>query len=253
MPAVVGVHGAFHQYWGPNQLRSRWLPALRDGLAHHGRTVGGGDVAVAFYGDLFRPDVEHGRPTDDEIKAIAVHSGLMDLIEERFGEGGYQLLADELGKEHLRQLVDQLGRYFDDARVRREVRARVEAVVDADTRVLVAHSMGTVVAYEALVANPDWHVDTFVTMGSPLAGPFVRAKLDPPVAGEGQGRWPGVRRWVNVRAFGDTVVAEDPFDRWYPGVEDVHVDNGADAHRADPYLNALPTGAAVAEGLRGPS
>jgi pimeloyl-ACP methyl ester carboxylesterase len=251
MAMIVGVHGAFHQYWGPNQLRSRWLPALRDGLAHHGASVRRRDVTIGFYGDIFRPDVMHGRPTDDEIKAIAVHSGLMDLIEDRFGHDGYQLLAHELGQEHLKQLINQLGRYFDDPMVRRRVRTRVESVIGPETRVVVAHSMGTVVAYEALVANPQWQVDTFVTLGSPLAGEFVRAKITPPVVGERQGRWPGVRRWVNVRALGDSVVAEDPFDRWFPGVEDEHVDNGADAHRADPYLNADVTGAAIAAGIAG--
>jgi hypothetical protein len=30
---VVGVHGAFHELWGPHQIAGRWIPALRDGLA----------------------------------------------------------------------------------------------------------------------------------------------------------------------------------------------------------------------------
>ena len=36
MAKVVLVHGAFNELWGPNELEARWLPALRDGLAHHG-------------------------------------------------------------------------------------------------------------------------------------------------------------------------------------------------------------------------
>jgi hypothetical protein len=34
-------------------------------------------------------------------------------------------------------------------------------------------------------------------------------------------------------------------------VADEHVDNGADAHRADPYLNADVRGAAIAAGIAG--
>ncbi|MEX1287053.1 MAG: alpha/beta hydrolase, partial [Acidimicrobiia bacterium] len=124
-----------------------------------------------------------------------------------------------------------------------------ERVVGPDTRVVVAHSMGTVVAYEALVAHPDWAVDTLVTLGSPLAGEFVRSRLQPPVGDPGSGAWPGVRRWVNVTAIGDTVVREADFARWFPRIEVAAVDNGADAHRAEPYLNAAVTGAAIAAGL----
>ena len=54
MAAVVLVHGAFNELWGPNEIKARWLPALRDGLLHAGATVADDDVAVGFYGDLFR-------------------------------------------------------------------------------------------------------------------------------------------------------------------------------------------------------
>ena len=36
MARIVMVHGAFNELWGPNELKARWLPALRDGLWHHG-------------------------------------------------------------------------------------------------------------------------------------------------------------------------------------------------------------------------
>ena len=58
MAKVVLVHGAFNELWGPNELHARWLPALRDGLWHHGVAIDADDVAVCFYGDLFRLDPE---------------------------------------------------------------------------------------------------------------------------------------------------------------------------------------------------
>ena len=232
-------------------MRSRWLPAIKDGLAHAGRSVKGKEVAAAFYGDLFRPTVEAGRATDEEVRRIAAGAGLLDFLEERFGEAPLEALYDELGREHGRQIIVQLGKYFQDDDLRTQVQERLEAVIDETTQVVVAHSMGTVVAYEALVAHPEWAVDTFVTLGSPIAGEFNRSKLRPPVTGEGTGVWPHVRRWVNVQAVGDTVIRTTDTARWFPGVEDIAVDNGPDAHRAEPYLNAVVTGRAIAEGLSG--
>jgi len=54
MAPIVLVHGAFNELWGPNELKARWLPAVRDGLWHHGVDLDGTDVEVCFYGDLFR-------------------------------------------------------------------------------------------------------------------------------------------------------------------------------------------------------
>ena len=39
MARIVIVHGAFNELWGPNELKARWLPAVRDGLWHHGVEV----------------------------------------------------------------------------------------------------------------------------------------------------------------------------------------------------------------------
>lgn len=59
--------------------------------------------------------------------------------------------------------------------------------VDADTRVVVGHSLGLVVAYEALCAHPQWPVQALVTLGSPLGRRnLIFDKLVPP-------HGPGVR------------------------------------------------------------
>ena len=133
--------------------------------------------------------------------------------------------------------------------LRDRIRGRLEAVVDEDTRVIVAHSLGTVLTYMALCNHPDWSVDTFVTLGSPLAAPMTAGLLDPQPA-DGPGHWPGpVRRWVNVRAVGDKAAALPLAGRFGPKVEDVLVDNGHRAHAPEPYLNADVTGEAVAAAL----
>ena len=52
---MVMVHGAGNALWGPASIKAKWYPALADGLAWHGATIAEDQVAVAFYGDLFRP------------------------------------------------------------------------------------------------------------------------------------------------------------------------------------------------------
>lgn len=69
MARIVMVHGAYCELWGPHQLRARLLPALRDGLWHHNVEIDDADVAMCFYGDLFRhtpgsqrdAELEHSR------------------------------------------------------------------------------------------------------------------------------------------------------------------------------------------------
>jgi pimeloyl-ACP methyl ester carboxylesterase len=131
-----------------------------------------------------------------------------------------------------------------------KLRARIEPLVDDETRVLVAHSLGTILSYMALAHHPQWTVHTFVTLGSPLASPMVGGMLDPPVV-DGRGQWPGtIERWVNVRAVGDVAATVPMADRFGDRVEDVMVDNGHRAHAPEPYLNAPPTGEAIAAALR---
>ena len=54
MAMVVGVRGAFHELWGPQQVAGRWVPAIRDGLGFIGAAdIDLADVGLAFDDDLF--------------------------------------------------------------------------------------------------------------------------------------------------------------------------------------------------------
>jgi pimeloyl-ACP methyl ester carboxylesterase len=247
MAKIVLVHGAFNELWGPNELKARWLPAVRDGLWHHDVEIDDVDVAVCFYGDLFRR-----RPGTEAEKQLAQsRAGVADALEQLMGEDAIEALQQAAGQAVFDRTVDMVTVMLTDANLRAELRTRIEAVVDAGTRVLVAHSFGTVLSYMALCNHPQWSIDTFVTVGSPLAHPMILGSLDPPPV-DGRGAWPGsVRRWVNVRAVGDKA-AEVPLTSTFgPDVEDIVVDNGHRAHAPEPYLNAVQTGAAIADAIRG--
>lgn len=250
MATIVGVHGAFHQLWGPREVGNRWIPAIRDGLWHADSDIDPDNVEMAFYGDIFRNNVDDGRPTDEELLEIAQDAGLTEAIEELAGPDGLEIIAKAVGKQSLRQMINQLGRYFADDDLRAKVRHRVESVVTVDTRVVIAHSMGTVVAYEALADHPEWNVTTLLTIGSPLGNDWVFHGLRP-AATDGLGAWPGsVQRWINVAAVGDPAVEEARLASLFgDGVIDLAVDNGHRAHDAEPYLNSAATGRALADVL----
>jgi len=227
------------------------MPALQDGLVHADMELAPDQFAMAFYGDVFRPEVAAGRPDREELMGIARRSGLLSIIEEQYGSDGLATLAEEIGREVLRQLVHQLGRYFADANTRETIRSRLRDVVTEDTAVIVSHSMGTVVAYEELADHPEWNVHSLVTLGSPLGGEFVFNSIHPSTQG-GVGSWPGsVITWTNVVAVDDSVVhVPDLVNHFNGPVRDHMIDNGHRAHDAEPYLNAAVTGQAVAAGMK---
>jgi len=243
---IVLVHGAFNELWGPNELKARWLPAVRDGLWHHGVELDDVDVDICFYGDLFR----RHPGTDEDRQLQRTRAGVADALAELNGGEAMAALAQAASDASFERTVDLVTVMLTEHDLRDRLRARMEAAIGDDTRVLVAHSLGTVLTYTALANHPDWPVRSFVTLGSPLGAPVVFDTLEP-APEDGRGRWPGsVERWVNVRAVGDKAAEVSLVERFGPRVEEHLVDNGHRAHSPEPYLNCAVTGAVIGESLR---
>jgi hypothetical protein len=282
MARIVVVHGIGKQVSGPEQEVSEWLPALRSGLTlAGGPAIAETDVVCGFYGDLFRrPGTRTGIPnyTAEDVDSEFEHDllrawweaasgyeaqvtgpdaatrgrtpriaqrALDALSHSRFfaGMAEHALIAD----------LKQVRTYLADRRIRAEARSRVEKCVSDDTKVIVAHSLGSVVAYEALCANPGWPVRTLVTLGSPLGiRNLIFDRLEP-TPRDGLGSWPGpVATWVNVADAGDIVaLVKKLSSRFGARVEDMMVNNDARAHNVRPYLTAKEVGRAIASGLAG--
>lgn len=285
MARVVCVHGVGKQVLGEQSLLRDWYPALADGVARAGGDpVGAGDVTMAFYGDLFRPagellavgdplygakDVEPGWEQDLLLAWWREAAAADDRVAAPDGDtlvrapGSVQAALRQLSRSEffagvaLRGLVfdlKQVRRYLREPAVRQAAQARLLALIGPETRVVVAHSLGTVVAYEALCASPGHRVRALVTLGSPLGTRnLVFDRLDPtPV--DGRGVWPGSAElaWTNVADRGDVVALEkDLRGRFGDRVRNAIVHNGAHAHDATSYLTDTLTGAAVAGGLDG--
>ena len=267
------------QFRGPEILATGWIPALRDGVRLAGHQVPEPDeIAVAFFGDQFRPGAKSsGLPpytaadvidaveaelidqwwraaaeADDEVPApdsptkvrtpMGVQRALNALSRSRFFAG--------LGERTLISSAKQVRIYFSDPVVRCRVRASVAELLTDDTHVVVGHSLGSVVAYEVLAANPGHKVRCFVTLGSPLGiRNLIFDRLEPAPT-DSVGAWPGVRKWTNIADDGDVVaLVKRLAPSFGPDVVDRRIHNGAKAHDVTRYLSSREVGQAIGAGM----
>ncbi|WP_230862987.1 hypothetical protein [Amycolatopsis camponoti] len=278
------MHGIGQHAVGEELLLRDWQPALLDGLtrADHRDAVNASDVAMAFYGHLFRPAGERLAVGDPFFTADDVETGLEeDLLLAWWTEaarvdpkvappgadtlvrvpGSVQAALRQLSRSRffgglaLRAMVfdlKQVSRYLRDPHLREAAQATVGKLITEDTRVVVAHSLGSVVAYETLAAMPGHQVRALVTLGSPLGiANLIFDRLEP-APRDGLGAWPGSDdlTWTNIADHGDVVALEkDLRPRFGPRVDNAVVHNGAHAHAVTAYLTDKLTGTAIADGL----
>lgn len=144
---------------------------------------------------------------------------------------------DDIGTAILQRKLVDLGTYYRETDKRELLRKRVadKLIEHKGKRImLVAHSMGSIVAYDVLRdlgrSEPDLIVEHFVTLGSPLGMPYVLKHIR---AENASVRTPSmVRRWTNLADRRDPVAIDvhlrdefDPNDRGV-AVEDGLVLNG---------------------------
>jgi hypothetical protein len=202
-----------------------------------GRDDKGEDPRIQPPGEWdYAGELSRGR-TPESLQAI-----LRQLSKSRFFKA--------LGPERL-LLADlrEVRRFLHDKPIKAGVLARFEGCIESGTRVLIGHSLGSVVAYEGLCRNPQWKIDTFVTLGSPLGIRNIVFDALTPAPANGRGVWPNVRRWVNIADRGDIVALEKNLSKFFGPVEDVPIYNGWAAHDVRRYLTAKETGRAIGEGL----
>ncbi|MER7119648.1 hypothetical protein ACFQL8_26780 [Streptomyces goshikiensis] len=188
--------------------------------------------------------VAAGVPEMKEAQAtylMPVRQGLGWLVQHHAGQGVSSRVRQQLTERLSRMvvaLVQDLDAYASRPGRRRAVCEAVAHVIRKEQpRVLIAHSLGSVVAYETLHAHPDLEVEVLVTVGSPLGLPAVMRRLEPEPR-EGRGTRPKrIRRWMNIADHGDFVAIPPKLGNAFP--VDVHetVDIGLlDPHTLGSYL-----------------
>ncbi|MFE2639611.1 hypothetical protein ACFXKX_22965 [Streptomyces scopuliridis] len=282
MTRVVLVHGIAQEVKGPETLLADWYPALSDGLALAAdRHVERGEVSMAFYGDLFRP-VGHRGLGAPELDASDLQEGLErelllqwwrsastlearvvdpaaparlrtpHLVQRALNALSHSTFFAGLSERMMISSARQVRRYFTEPETRAGIQDRLAQRITDETEVIVAHSLGTVVAYEALCAHPGWPDLTLVTLGSPLGVRNLVFDRLMPRPSHGRGRWPAsVKCWINIADVADVVaLAKELAPTFGERVRDLRIYNGAKAHDVRPYLTARETGHAIAQALR---
>jgi pimeloyl-ACP methyl ester carboxylesterase len=286
MAAIVFVHGMRMQHHSKPVLHAKWYRALLAGLK--AMTAGRADemplprmqdIELVYWADLFG----RGRP----VETVVTKGGLGDELRSWYygflraavRAADRRSIWGEDGRPHsvvarlVEALVTQSAIYMKNAAVAKpdpgidpgaffQVQQRFRHVLRPDTRVVIGHSLGSVIAYEGLCL---WkhHVDTFVTVGSPIATP--RLILQPmrerlarllalPTAQALP--WPSVKEWRNVFASAD--VWSVPVTRLAPifdaRIVDVEVMHGmptrpVETHKLTSYLRHVELLEAIAGGL----
>jgi len=142
-------------------------------------------------------------------------------------------VANEKMELHLRDLRRYLLNQNEIAEhTRQMLKMPLRAAIEAKRPILlIAHSMGSVIAWDSL-----WQmthderdrvtVDVLLTMGSPLGQRFLQRRLQG-YKESGEKRYPaGIRRWINLSAVGDlTAVDPDLADDYAIMVQHGHVES----------------------------
>jgi hypothetical protein len=147
----------------------------------------------------------------------------------------------------------QMTRYLSDEEIRSAAQQAVLDQIGPETKIVISHSLGSVVAYEA-VQRLNRPLPLLITLGSPLGlDTLIYPKLrpQPPIFP------PGLNRWVNIAGRDDFIAAApDLTSLFSTGIpEDAifeggwTVDTGAQPHCAEFYLTKVEVGRPVRETL----
>ncbi len=147
--------------------------------------------------------------------------------KRRLARGVYTLgdllpfLIPHVASERMAVHLRDLRRYLNDVNgIAQHTRSMLKVALRAATEgrhrvLLIAHSMGSVIAYDSLwelthSGRDHVEVDTLLTMGSPLGQRYMQKRIKG-AGGSGFERYPNnVRRWKNLSAVGD-LTALDPY------------------------------------------
>jgi V8-like Glu-specific endopeptidase len=268
---MVFLHGRSQQGRIPEELRRNWTAGLNGGLTRAGlATIEPADVWFPFYGDrliqALRPQEAVPRSLEaivaDPVEAVAPRSDTTrrlyeEMIIEAAARAGMpaerpvpaEKLSDavhqglswlaattDLDQLFIASIFGDVAAYLDDRQVREAVLDCVlERTPQTGRLVLVAHSLGTVVAMDLLTRlDPRVGVDLLVTAGSPLGLDSVYRRL---LTG-GAERPDRVTHWFNAWCPTDPVAIGCPLsDHWRGELTEAPVINPVDrVHDIEEYL-----------------
>lgn len=225
-PVILLVHGRGMLDRDTALTRKLWFDGLTSGAKTLTRApvIEERDVRVVWYADVLDPQSTDGcdyaasdprarraAKADDGLKQFAsLAGGFLSIVSG--------LVEDKESALQLRSLASDAA-FLGDARKRCASEARLSAAMDAaraDGRpvIVVAHSLGSLVAYDYLSARADTGVvQRLVTIGSPVGSPDLRRLL---IGGDSTDAFSvpaSVKDWINIRNNHDQLAVPLPVGR----------------------------------------
>jgi hypothetical protein len=213
---IVGIHGLKNKP-EPGILKGWWTAAIAEGLSRNCEVQKlDVDFALAYWADVMHPSpvavAEEREPYSaaggtgplpkgmsiGRIAAARIQEGVGKVLELVFGTP----VTEDMVRDALEARAPDLQRYEHDSAAREAVQERLRkelrsAHAEGKQIMLIAHSMGSIIAYDVLAAAgralPGLRIPHFVTVGSPLGLSPVKEILAAPL------RVPDcVERWSNL-------------------------------------------------------
>jgi len=225
-PLILLVHGRGMLGRDTMLTRQMWLDGLRAGATSLSKdlTVDEGDLRVVWYADVLDlaskegcdyaatdPRAKRDARTDSNVKQFASFAGaVMSVVSG--------LSGDNDTSNELRGLAADAS-FLSDTRKRCGTEARLASALElakSEGRpvILVAHSLGSLIAYDYLSTRSDTGlVQRLVTIGSPVGAPEMRHFL---IGGDSTDKLAmplSVKDWVNVRNDRDPFATSLPVGR----------------------------------------
>ncbi|GAA1692204.1 hypothetical protein GCM10009733_105380 [Nonomuraea maheshkhaliensis] len=265
MAVIVGVHGIgkYNYYLQAGRSATGAAEAMRRKWDRYLHAALGGEARAYFAEIAYFSHLLHDGALDDADADTAVPrraAAAMELQAQQVVIGWARNLGvgehvtgvlksatgwlldrlDGRSAAFAKLFAPEVAAYLTDAAKREKSRQVVAEVIRRNRpKVVIAHSLGSVVTYEALWANPELKVDLLITLGSPLGMRNVvfERLLPAPVNGRGE-RPRGVGRWVNIADKDDIAAIPPALAASFTGVDVEELVNldWIDFHTAEKYL-----------------
>ena len=208
---IIGIHGMGNK--PPPKTLSRWLKAsIREGLKRIEKSKLAFNFELVYWAHYLNPAPLKPRIKDKENplyieepyfrapqnaveeKPSALRQKLADYVSEQLDNIllnedltiNYEYIVDFIIHHFFRDLEIYYNNY---CVIPSETNCHAKAVICSELTnvlkkhrkekiMLIAHSMGSIIAYDVLTLEaPDVPIDTFVTIGAPLALPIIKSRI----------------------------------------------------------------------------
>lgn len=248
---IIGIHGIGNKPPKP-LLKKWWIKSINEGLKAIGYTGMSYNFELIYWADFIHPKPQNSKVKDkkkplyierpytpakyfpEKWEPSKIRKKILDHIEKGLDKiflEQHIINFDSIADLIIRRLYSDIDIYYNQRYFKKPksgfsakdaIRQRLVKTLKKYKKreiLLIAHSMGSVVAYDVLTqVVPDIRINTFMTMGSPLGLPVIMKKIfleqDKDYTKEKNAAVPEniYRRWYNFSDLHDKIAVNYALD-----------------------------------------